>query len=175
MEFNNGYIKLYRSILDWEWWDSPKTRDLFIYLLLAANWEDKPWQGMVIRRGQLVSSLSNLSKAVGITEKSVRVALEHLKMTNEVTTERANGGTLITIVNYEKYQSIEEKRASERAKETADEGQTKGKRGATTKEYKEIKEIIIPPISPLTDEERLMDMTERGMKVLNGGKTNGRE
>ena len=138
MEFNNGYIKLYRSLLNWEWWGSVKTRDVFIYILLAANWEDNRWQGVLVKRGQLLRSVSNIAKAVGITEKSVRVALEHLKMTNEVTIETANGRTLITIVNYEKYQAVEEKGASEGAKETASEGQTRGKRGATNEESKNV-------------------------------------
>ena len=172
MEFNNGYIKLYRSILDWEWWDSPKTRDLFIYLLLAANWEDKRWRGIWVRRGQLVTSRDELAKAVGISVSSVRTSLDRLKSTNEITFKTTHQYTLITIVNYEKYQGNDINSTNEIANETTNESPSSDQQIATTKESKNIrtKEFIIPPLSPLTDEERFRDMTERGMKVLNGGK-----
>ena len=33
----NGYIKLYRSLLDWEWYDDTVTKCLFLHLLLTVN------------------------------------------------------------------------------------------------------------------------------------------
>ena len=40
-----GWIKLHRSLLDWEWWHDLPTRTVFLTMLLMANREDKKWQG----------------------------------------------------------------------------------------------------------------------------------
>ena len=138
---NKGFIKVYRSMMSsWEWWDDLNTFRLFMTILISVNWTDKKWHGKTIPRGSMFTSLSSLSDLSGLTVKQVRVALKHLIETNEVASERANNGRLISVVNYEFYQDIDEKRASKRANERADQGQTKGKRRATTKEVKEIKE-----------------------------------
>lgn len=53
---NGGYIKIWRSLLDWEWYDDANTLRVFLHLLLTANHEDGEWHGMIIRRGQVVTS-----------------------------------------------------------------------------------------------------------------------
>ena len=45
----NGYIKLYRSLLDWEWYDDTVTKCLFLHLLLTVNAYDEDWKGIVIK------------------------------------------------------------------------------------------------------------------------------
>ena len=56
-----SWIKIYRSLLDWEWYDDINTCRLFIHLLLTANYEDKKWHGMVIKRGQRFCSSVTLA------------------------------------------------------------------------------------------------------------------
>lgn len=136
-----GFIKAYRSMLDWEWWDDINTFRLFMTILFLANWKDKKWHGKTIPRGSLFTSLSSLSKKSGLSVKQVRSSLDKLIRTNEVASERANNGRLITVVNYDFYQDLDDFRASDRANKRANEGQTKGKRRATTKEVKEYKEV----------------------------------
>ena len=41
-----GYIQLYRSILDWEWYHDMTTKSVFLHLLLTANYEPQKWRGM---------------------------------------------------------------------------------------------------------------------------------
>ena len=101
---NGGFIKLHRSILDWEWYGDRNTRDLFIHLLLKANHEPTKWKGITVERGQTVTGRLVLSKELGISERSVRTALNHLKSTNELTIKATNKYSLVTIVNYAKYQ-----------------------------------------------------------------------
>lgn len=38
-----GYIKIHRKMLDWEWYDDIPTKTLFLHLLLTANWKDSKW------------------------------------------------------------------------------------------------------------------------------------
>ena len=101
---DQGFIKLHRSILKWEWWDDANTTRVFLYLLLNANWEDSRYKGYEVPKGSLVCGRKKLAKELKISERSVRVALEHLKMTNEVTIKTTNKFSVVTIVNWEKYQ-----------------------------------------------------------------------
>ncbi len=47
----NGWIKIHRKILDWEWYSDLNVRVVFLHLLLKANHDDKKWMGMDIKRG----------------------------------------------------------------------------------------------------------------------------
>ena len=49
-----GYIRLYRSLLNWEWYQDRNTKAVFLHLLLTANYEPQKWQGIVVERGQIV-------------------------------------------------------------------------------------------------------------------------
>lgn len=104
----NGWIKLHRKILDWEWFTSPSTLQLFIYLLLRANKEDKKWRGILIKRGQLVTSVATISEETKLSTQQVRTSLNRLKSTNEITSKTTNRFTLITVCKYESYQLYDE-------------------------------------------------------------------
>lgn len=101
---NNGFIKLHRSILDWDWWSDQNTFRVFIFLLLKANWKDGNHKGENVPRGSLVTGRKAIAEATGLSERSVRTALEHLKSTNEVTIKTMPKYSVITIKNYDKYQ-----------------------------------------------------------------------
>ena len=119
-----GYIKLYRQVMKWEWYDDANTFRLFIHLLLKANYEDAQWRGLKIKRGQLFTSIGHLSHELKISNKAIRIALDKLINTKEVASEGASNGTMITICKYDSYQSSFNT-------EGQTEGQTRGERGAT--------------------------------------------
>ncbi|MDL2293190.1 hypothetical protein LJC60_01005 [Ruminococcaceae bacterium OttesenSCG-928-D13] len=102
----NGYIKLHRSLLNWEWYSDINTSRLFLHLLLIANHDPDKWRGITIERGQRVTSRAKLAEETGLTEDEIRTALQHLQTTGEITSKSTNKYTVITIVNYEKYQGI---------------------------------------------------------------------
>lgn len=99
------FIKLYDKILNWEWYQHPNTLCLFIHLLLKANYKDTSFQGHVIRRGQLVTSITRLSTSTGLTFQQTRTALEHLQSTGEITSESRLQCRVITVLKYDDYQS----------------------------------------------------------------------
>jgi hypothetical protein len=132
-----GWIKLHRKLIDWEWYKDVNTFKLFLHLLLKANTETKKWQGQTINRGQLITSLKNLSHETGLTEKEVRTAISKLEKTKEVGKQTTSVNTTLTMINYDLYQSM----GKPTDKQKANEGQSKGKQGATTKEYKEEEEL----------------------------------
>lgn len=102
----NGFIKLHRQLLDWEWYGDINVRLVFIHCLLKANFKDKRWQGQLIKRGQFISSLGKLSEGVGISKQQLRTALEKLNKTGEMTTKGQGNNTLFIVNKYNDYQDF---------------------------------------------------------------------
>ncbi len=103
---NEGYIKFYRRFMKWEWYQDANTKSLFIHLLLSANFEKKVWRNIVIDKGQLIVGRKKLAKELNLSEQEIRTSIKHLKSTNNITIKTTNKYSLITIVNWEKYQDI---------------------------------------------------------------------
>ena len=101
---DNRWLKLYRKFEKWEWYTDSNTKCLFIHLLLKANYEDTKWQGIEIKRGQFITSLNNLSIQTNISIRSLRTSLERLKSTSEVAYKTTSKYTIITVLNYNRYQ-----------------------------------------------------------------------
>ncbi len=100
----NGWIKLHKSLLDWEWYQDINTHRLFIHLLLIANYKESKWRGQTIKPGQILTGRKKLSEQTGLSERAVRTALTHLKSTNEVTIKTTKLYSIITLNKWEEYQ-----------------------------------------------------------------------
>ena len=100
----NGWIKLHRNLLNWQWYQNAEMLHLLIHLLLKANHADGKWQDIEIKRGQLFVGRETLSKETGISESKIRTNLRRLEKSGFITRESSNKGTLITICNYDYYQ-----------------------------------------------------------------------
>jgi len=124
----SGWIKTHRSKLCWEWFTDYKTSHLFEYLLLRASHNNYRWRGVIYNAGQLPFGLEKASADTGLSIKMIRTSLSKLKSTNEVAIKTSNKGSVITILNWDKYQVEANKGASK--------GQARGKLGATTKNEK---------------------------------------
>lgn len=139
-----GYIKLHRQILEWEWYQDTNVKLLFIHCLLKANYQDKKWQGLMIPRGSFVTSFEILANETGLTTKQIRTALNKLERTGDLASKRTNRFSLVTVVKYSDFQDndCEEgtQKGTQEGTQRADEGQTEGTQRATTKEIKETKE-----------------------------------
>ena len=136
-----GYIKLFRKFTDWEWYNNINVKIVFLHLLLIANHKEKQWQGIKIDKGQVLTSLEHLSKEVGLTVQQTRTALTKLKSTYEITSKSTNKYTLITLVNWGKYQLDKEKITSEITSKLTNEQQTNNKQITTNKNDKNEKNI----------------------------------
>jgi len=107
MQTLNGFIKVHRKLVQWGWYQDYVVKDLFLHLLLTSSFKDSEWMGRTIRRGQLVTSYGNLANTLGFSVQQIRTAINKLKSTGEITTESTNRFTIITVVNWEKYQVLE--------------------------------------------------------------------
>jgi len=96
--------KLHTSIENWEWYDDPIVKSVFLHFVIKANKEDTTWHGVPIKRGELVTGRIMLAKILGISVQQARRAIQCLKSTNEITSKTTNKFTIISICNYQKYQ-----------------------------------------------------------------------
>ena len=101
----DGWIKIHRKMLNWEWYDDINTKVLFFHLLLTANHKEQKWRGHTILRGQRLTSLQHLAKETKLSVQQTRTSLNKLKSTNEITIKSTNKNTLITIEKYSDYQA----------------------------------------------------------------------
>lgn len=135
-----GFIQLHRKMLNWEWYSDTNVTRLFIHCLLKANYKEKKWRGIVIERGQFVTSIATLAEETGLSAQSVRTCLSKLKSTSELTSKTSNKYTVISITNYCDYQ-MTNKQVN---KQLTNNQQTTNKQLTTTnKDNKDNKEIII--------------------------------
>lgn len=129
----NGFVKIYRSLLKWEWYDDINTKVVFLHLLLTVSIEDSKWHGITVKRGSRVSSYAILAKETKLTERQVRTSISHLEMTGELTRHKYPNFTVFTVNNYDKFQQV--------TGETTE--QRQGNDKATTgqrQQYKKVKE-----------------------------------
>lgn len=104
----NGFIKLHRKLVAWGWYQDYVVKDVFLHLLLTANFRDNPWQSRTLKQGQLATSYRHLSESLGFSVQQIRTAIGKLKSTGEITTESTSKYTIITIVNWGDYQCLDE-------------------------------------------------------------------
>lgn len=121
-----GYIKLYRQILDRNdyYKDKFSRTHAWIDLLMLANFEDGVTfvRGIevTVKRGQVARSIRDLAERWHWSVNTVRKFLRELERNSQICTKRdtqsdtqskisKNVISLITIVNYERYQGNEEK------------------------------------------------------------------
>ena len=134
MAEKSTFVKLDRNILKWRWFKDRNTLQLFLFFLLSANTTDYPFEDIIVKRGQLVTSYPQIAGQTNLTIKQIRTALGHLKRTGEVAVSITPKYSLITLKNYEKYQG--------RAGYGAVKGQSRGsQRAGEGQQYKNIKNI----------------------------------
>lgn len=99
-----NWIKLYRKICDWQWYQDAKMVHLFVHLMLKAS----------IMKGsdlsdswQLCTSLRILSKETGLSLQNIRTCIGKLQRTGEITfrTLPTHQQSIITIYNSGSYQT----------------------------------------------------------------------
>ena len=189
---NESWIKLFRNVTDWRYYDDDFMFRFFITLILDANVYEKEWHGVTIKRGQLVTSLPNLALEFKKSVKQIRLALHKLEG-KEIEINTTNRYTVISIKNYEAYQNCacsQSEKGTQRARQNdslnnsdydnyannnsdeeteegrqrADKGQTKGRQRALTKEYKkEIKKE--EEISTNVDKEKKLSADSENFSV----------
>ena len=100
----DGWIKLHRKFLTWEWYQDANTLRVFLHLILKANHKDGKWQGVDVQAGQLLTGRLKLAQELNLSERQIRTSLNRLKSTNEVTIKTTKQYSIITLNNWDAYQ-----------------------------------------------------------------------
>lgn len=103
---DNGYIKLHRKIIDWQWYDDPYILKTFMTLCVMANYKDGYFLDKKIKRGQLATSIRKLSTIMRMDKDAVNRCLKCLEKSGDIKIKRKPKFSIITICNYDLYQGV---------------------------------------------------------------------
>lgn len=92
-----GFIMLKRELINWEWYSDINTCKLFLHCLMKVNYSQKKWQGIVIDKGEFITSNEKLSVETGLTVSKIRTALSKLEGTGYIKIETTTTHTKIII------------------------------------------------------------------------------
>lgn len=96
-----GYIKLNRNLLRWEWFGNDNALLVLVRLTLKAAWRDTQYQGVALKRGQVITTLQEIVDESQLTKQQVRTALERLEATHKITHTATNKFSIITLLDYD--------------------------------------------------------------------------
>lgn len=161
----DGWIKLHRKLVDWKYYKNSEILHVFIHLVLSANHkEGYTKDGTKILRGQLMTSNKALSEKTGLDESKVFRIVEKLKIEEQIEKRSNRQNTIITIVNYDDYQSDEE-RTAERVKNgcrTSEERVKTNKNNNNNKNEKKRGESEPSPLEAMFSEQSIVDWLRSG-------------
>ena len=170
--FQSGYIKMFRSVLSWEWYQDANTARLFFHLLLTVGINNEKWKGIKVPRGSRVASISILSKELNMSQKQVRTSLEKLILTNEVASTKYPKCSVFTIVSWNEYQSEGQAGGKQNGNQTGNQmGKQNGKQVGKQNDNKTASKGASSnsPENPYTD--CVFEPQENNMGKQNGNQT----
>lgn len=163
-----GWLKLYRKLIQKPIWkqSTPEQKAILITILCMVNHEEQEWEWQgkkcVCQPGQVITSLEKIKKEAGkgISIQNVRTALKRFEKLEFLTNESTKESRLITVLNWELYQSTENNQQSD---------QQTGNKDLTTnkndKNDKNNKKNIYAHFTPPTLEEVISYCKERNNSV----------
>ena len=95
---------------------------------------DKKWQGKVVEKGQLITSIDSIKCATHLSPQQIRTCLARLESTGEILKKSTNKYTLITICNYESYTVFDLEQGNKKGTKREQKGNTPKETNKETKE-----------------------------------------
>lgn len=163
------YIKLFHKILSWGWYGDTNTFRVFMHILLKANYKETEYKGYKLKPGDCVFGRKTWAEELGLSERQVRTALEHLKSTNEVTTKTTNRFTIVHVEKWEFWQIEEGYTTNESTNKKSNKRPTSDQQATTPKDIysKNIDSTTITTTKgmPPTREEVKAYVAEKGLQI----------
>lgn len=165
-----GHVILHRDIMEWEWYQSSNVFRLYVHLLMKANFKDKKWQGQVIKRGELITSIGYLSAELMITHQSIRTALSKLESSGYIMLRPTNRFTLIAIVSYDNLQTATSKSNKQNNTQVTNHQQSNNKQLTTTKERNKENKVHKEKIEVRLEKfkKQVFEHSQYDLKILKG-------
>lgn len=115
---NKGWVKTYRSLMDKGYYTDSQAVHLWIHIIFKANHSEKEfmWNGSIInvKRGSFVTGRKRLSAETGIAESKIYRLLKLFESERQIEQQTNNRNSMITILNYDQYQSSEQQMNNKR-------------------------------------------------------------
>lgn len=109
----DGHLKLHRKLRDWRYKDDPSMLALWIDLLLYASAQEGDVRRDVsLRPGEQAVTVIRLAERTGLSVQQVRSGLKRLKKSGEIAVRANSKNSVITIPNWDFYQSDDETAAT---------------------------------------------------------------
>jgi hypothetical protein len=146
--FDSGAFVISRSIFESEiWYKPPEYLKIWLYLIGKANHKGRKYRGYYCERGQYFCNYKELreqlSYKIGYRNKKYgdfapKTLMKYLRKTQRITTTKKPRGILVTIINYDTYQTLGnyEKTSEETNEETTKKPQRNQKPLSINKNYK---------------------------------------
>jgi hypothetical protein len=137
----DGWIKVHRSVQDSGFYTDSFAVHLWIHLVMEACHKPRKtiFNGRIVelKQGQLITGRKKLSQETGISEQVIRKWLELFEINQQITIEKTSAGSCISILNYKKYQEINQHLTSIPTNDQP----TTNQPSTTIQELKELKEL----------------------------------
>jgi len=110
-EIPDGAFVVARALFNSSLWTMrPQDCKVAVTLIGLANWRDKKWfdgeKSTLIKRGQLVRSLTDMAEACHVSLQTLRTSLKNLEKAEFLTRKSTQRYTIITLPKYDKYQDL---------------------------------------------------------------------
>lgn len=160
--FDEGWVKMYRLPRD-HWMEEDGggiAWAIFMKLISWANYQDAPKSKLKLKRGQLITSSVELAKCFGLGRQRVRTALAQLEQNGQINQLANHHGLIITICNYDKFQTNEKSLTSQLTTSqpptnhqlTTNQPLSKEVNNKRTKEFKKGEEETADAVTPPFDD-----------------------
>ena len=103
--YDNGFVRLSKQVLEWQWYNDPNVARLYFHILLKANFKENNWRGIEIKIGEFVTSIDKLHVELNISIQTIRTAMKKLERTGYIQLKPTNQFTLIKLLNSDVYNS----------------------------------------------------------------------
>lgn len=105
--FPLGFVKLDRRYLTWRWLPDENVCQVYLYLLLRANFQDQALYEYIIHKGELLTSYAVIAEALRKSQQQIKRVIAKLKKTGEVDTKRLGNVLLIRLIKYNDFNVID--------------------------------------------------------------------
>lgn len=130
------------KVSEFEWLSNPNTFYVFMRLLFKASFKDGRWEGVDIKKGQLITGRKALSVELNLSEQQIRTCLDKLQKTGYITIKSTNKYSIITICDYDSWQCEDGLTNQQNNQQSTSNQPTNNQQITTIEEIKELKEEI---------------------------------
>jgi hypothetical protein len=108
---SSGWVVLNRQILKHWLWQDAKAFQIWTWLVMNANYDDSKifWKGQerILKRGQILTTAREIARECYCSKGKVDRTLIKLKTSDMIEPETKSKGSIITILNYRKYNDMD--------------------------------------------------------------------